>query len=405
MTKWICAKDVWRSEKRVLPGVWKHRDSAGHVIRGEAKDPRTGRTREIFRVLPLADAATAYSALQSSLRDIRTGTPTGTPTTRPRFSEFSASLFEARVARGEIKAASTRRHWASVLKFLATAPFWGMYVDRIRRADLEEWLNGTIAPRIGSGSISPHTANDWHKFLCTICTAFVAKYELERNPMAGLAPFPTKGRRTFTVEQPNSLTPDELGPFLAELRARYPQHYAYAFLGFVCGFRPSTLRPLRRDVDVLWDDGAILVRRSHTFGNEIMDCTKTDKDQRVGLPAEIVEVLRWHVERLTFKQKATGLLFPSRWPKARPYMARSSLTRPFEDVAAVLGMTKRITAKGMRRTAVDLQRLALLDRKMRMVISGHATEAAQSMYESVPTDESRAAVAKVIDLLAWKRTA
>ncbi len=73
MPRWVNAKDVWRSEKPVIPGVWKHRDSPGHVIRGEAKDPRTGKTREVFRVLPDADAATAYAALQNALTAIRTG--------------------------------------------------------------------------------------------------------------------------------------------------------------------------------------------------------------------------------------------------------------------------------------------------------------------------------------------
>ncbi len=404
--KWVQVKCVWRSEKPVLPGVWKHRDSPGHVIRGEAKDPRTGKTKDIYKVLPTSDRATAYAYLQDELTKIRAGQAPGTPTQRIRFSAFAASLFAERVDRGDIKSAATRKRWNSVLtKTLAKAPFWGMYIDVIRRADFEDWLNKTVAPRISSGEISPHTANDWHKFLRTISTAFSTKYELERNPMAGISPFPTKGRRSFTPEQPNSLTPEELGPFLGCLKERFPQHYAYALLGFVCGFRPSTMRPIQRDLDIDWTTGAIIIRRSHTVGTEVMDMTKTDQDQRVGLPPEIMDVLRWHVARLTFKQRATGLLFPSRWPKARPYMARSSLTRPFEEVVAVLGMKKRITAKGMRRTAVDLQRAAELSQKMRTVISGHTTEAAQKLYESVPVVESRAAVAKVIDLLAWKRSA
>jgi hypothetical protein len=72
----------------------------------------------------------------------------------------------------------------------------------------------------------------------------------------------------------------------------FPQHFAFCVLGFVAGLRPSTLRPLRRDNDVLWDEGAILIRQSHTHGDEVMDITKTAQDQRIGLPVDLVEILR-----------------------------------------------------------------------------------------------------------------
>ncbi len=408
--KWVQKREVWRSETPVMKGVWKHRDSKGHVVRGEAKDPRTGKVKEIFKVLPEATKLEAALYLEKELDKIRAGAAPGTPTSKIRFAKFAQQLFDERVTDGTIKSASTREHWSGVLtKRLFKAPFASMYVDQIRRADIEDWKNKVISPMIAKGTISPYTGNDWLKFMRTITTAYVGRYELDRNPMDGISNFDCRGRRSFTVEQPNSLLPEELGRFLTELRVRYPQHYAYSFLGFITGLRPSSMRPLRRDHDI--QGGALIIRRSQTRGDEVMDLTKTDKDQRIGLPPEIMEVLQWHVkEVLTFKQKATGLLFPSRYPQPRkdkpahPYMSRSSLTIPFEAVCKAIGLDKRITAKGMRRTAVDLQRLALLDKKMRMVISGHVTEAAQQLYETVPVVESRAAVAKVIDLLAYKRT-
>lgn len=402
-TKWVCAKDVWRSESTVATGVWKHRDSPGYVIRGQAKCPRTGKTKEVFRVLPEADKGTAFATLQSALQAIRLGTPPGGAISKPRFAVFAAQLYKEKVDGGEIRSAATRKKWDSILtNVLFKAPFAEMFVDKIRRADIEDWKGKALAPAIKAGG-SPHTGNDHLKHLRTIVTAFVGRFELPSNPTDGVKDFDTRGCKTFTVEQPNSLTADELGPFLATLKDRYPQHYAYAVLGFVCGFRPSTMRPIRWKEDVDLDAGLVLIRRSHTRGVEVMELTKTDNDQRVGLPPELVDVLKWHHDRLTFKQRATGLLFPSRWPGKRPYMARSSLTVPFGVVTAALGMTKRLTAKGMRRTAVDLQRTAELDQRLRSAISGHVTEAAQKLYETVPVVESRAAVAKVIDLLAWRR--
>ncbi len=82
---------------------------------------------------------------------------------------------------------------------------------------------------------------------------------------------------------------------------RFPDHCAFAFLGFTTGLRPSSLRPLRwrgPEADVKWDEGKLLVRRSHTKGSEVMDATKTDRDQRIDLDPEQLAVLRWHLERL-----------------------------------------------------------------------------------------------------------
>jgi hypothetical protein len=50
------------------------------------------------------------------------------------------------------------------------------------------------------------------------------------------------------------------------------------FLGLTTGLRPSHMRPLpafRRDVR--WQDRELLVWRSHTMGDEIMETTKTKR--------------------------------------------------------------------------------------------------------------------------------
>lgn len=167
------------------------------------------------------------------------------------------------------------------------------------------------------------------------------------------------------------------------------------------------MRPLRLKEDVNWEKGYVIVRRSQTRGGEVMDFTKTAQDQVIGLPDEMMEVLKWHVSTLNAKQRETGLLFPSRgWGvKGALFKSRSSLDKPFEDTASAIKLGKRITPKGMRRTAVDLQRQADLSRKMRHAVSGHSTEKAQALYETVPHEETRAAVAKVYNMIDYRRTA
>ena len=53
---------------------------------------------------------------------------------------------------------------------------------------------------------------------------------------------------------------------------------AMTALGFATGLRPSSLRPLRRHGElagVKWNESVLLVRRSRTVGDEVMETTKT----------------------------------------------------------------------------------------------------------------------------------
>ena len=87
------------------------------------------------------------------------------------------------------------------------------------------------------------------------------------DPCRRLDNVDTRAHRTYTYEEPNSLKPADVPRFLAEMRTRFPEHYAFVFLGFTTGLRPSSLHPLRArgpNADVKWDECKLLVRRSHT---------------------------------------------------------------------------------------------------------------------------------------------
>jgi hypothetical protein len=68
------------------------------------------------------------------------------------------------------------------------------------------------------------------------------------------------------------------------MREVFPQYYAVTYLGLATGLRPSSMRPLRRrgpTPDIKRDEGVVLVPRSHTLGDEVMDTTKTKLRQRL----------------------------------------------------------------------------------------------------------------------------
>ncbi len=186
----------------------------------------------------------------------------------------------------------------------------------------------------------------------------------------------------------------------------FPQHFAMTALAIVTGLRPSSLRPLRRSgpsADIKWDAKKLLVRRSHTRSERVMERTKVKGlRQTIHLPDDLVEILRWHVDTQleTPEQKESDLLFPS---VDGTFRTPSVLNKPFALVAAEIGLEKKFTQRGCRRTFNDLARDAAVAGIVTRSISGHLTEAMQEHYSTVAPNEQREALARVFDLAGVRR--
>jgi site-specific recombinase XerC len=379
------------------------RKEGGFLVRGRAVEARTGKIKEVRFTTELQDAVEAFTLLQDELKKVRER-ETHPLMPMPTFSKFAASLFEDKVKAGDIKSASGRVKWAQTLEHHLLPAFGPLRLDQIRHADAIQW-RVRMAETINDGTYSPHTTNTWLNVMRVILKAAVVQFELVRNPMDGIKNFDTS-EHVFTEEEPNSLTVEEMPAFLPKMRALYPQHFAFVCLGFFLGHRPSTLRPLRRSgptPDVLLDEGVLLIRQSHTEGDEVMATTKTKIRQRITLPALLVDILRWHIDTQleTPEQKASELLFPA---DDGGFRSRSALKKPFVTVATALGLKKHVSPKAMRRTFQDLARAAEVKDIVTRAISGHATETMQHHYSSVGAAEKQTAIAKVIEL-AGARTA
>jgi integrase len=398
---WIYRWKNWIAPTPSKPGVWRRRQG-GYLVRARAQDPRTRKLREVKRVLPTLDAAGAYAHLQEELRLIREGTP-GSGRCKPRFCDYAVSLVERKLKTGEIKSAASRVQWANDLRVHLLPAFGLLYIDQIRRADVEAWRS-QVAERILTKEYSPATANGWLDKLRVILNSAYIELELLRNPIAGFKPFGTATRPTYTEEQPNSLTASELQEFLCALREHHPQHFAMVALGFATGLRPSSLRPLRRqgpECDVFWEEGAILIRRSHTLKQEVMNTTKTGLRQKIALPAELMDILRWHVDRLPEgAMRDSELLFPG---KQGGFLACSTLADVYRRLLSQLGMKKRITPRAMRRTFQDLARAAEVRDVVTRAVSGHATATMQHHYSTVSAEEMRHNLAKVVSLAGFQK--
>ncbi len=402
-TKWIKKWNSWISPTKV-PGVWRCKEG-GHLVRARAKDPTKGTMKEIRKVLPNADEAAAFTWLRAEVDRVRKGEIT-LPSRQERFADYAVSLLKKKSgAKGTIRSAKSRDRWGVTLVHLieGTGSVKGLgefFVDRIQYAHVKNWRDG-IGELIDEGKYSPTTANGWLSILRVIFKHAMLDFQLTKNPMVGIEKFDTSTWSTYTEEEPNALTATETRAFLARMREVYPQHYAMTYLGFATGLRPSSLRPLRRNgatPDVLWDKSVILIRRSQTVGGEVMNKTKTGVQQRITLPKEVMDVLRWHIDTQlpTPEQQASDLLFPSVTGRFR---SPSVLNKPFADVSEAIELGKKFTQRGLRRTFNDLMRNANVEGLVTKSISGHLTDRMKDHYSTVSAAEQCEGIGRVIKLV------
>lgn len=398
MSKWVKRWKYSLSAKPVMPGVWR-REEGGFLVRGRATDPRTGKQREVMRALDGDDPAVAFASLHAELRTVREGP---TPSAPPRFDEFAASLMARKIREGTIRSAAGRERWANHLEHHLLPTFGALRVDQIRRADVMRWRDEGAAG-VAAGRYSPRTVNDWLALLRVILNAAVAEFELARNPVTGVPPLPTVLHPAYTDEEPNSVTAEEARRFMAAVRETSPNEFAMIALGFATGLRPSTLRPLRRqgpEADLDLARGILRVRRSHTRGQEVMPCTKTGTRGRITLPPELVDILRWHIDRIPEgPARESDLLFPSPEGLIR---SRECLTWPMERARRRAGITKHLSPRAMRRSFQDFAREAEVAGIVARSISGHATEEMQDHYSTVSGREQQEGLARVVSLAGFR---
>jgi integrase len=339
-------------------------------------------------------ALTAYAQLQQLIHDVKAGA-TEQPRQRLRFGDWAHQLFERRVRTAVLGSAFTRHSWRFVLKCHLLPAFGDFYMDQLRRADVIKWRE-ELAELVACGTITPYTANTRLKALKTIVSAWVRDHEAGYDPARGVDLFDASSHRTYTREQPNALREEEVLRFLLGIYQLYPQHFALAALGIATGWHTCSLRRQGPTPDLLLERGVLLNRRSATIGQQVNERTKTGLDQDIELPPEMLDLLRWHIDRLSpGPMQESELLFPGRTGKI---ISRSTLGRALASAALAVGLGKRFTPHGMRRTNKDLLRRAGVSQVVSMALSGHLTERMHEHYSTVSGEEMRQSIAKVVQV-------
>lgn len=215
---------------------------------------------------------------------------------------------------GEIRSAATEGRWSATLRRSLIPAFGDWYMDEIKRNDVMEWRDA-MPRRVTANQMSPRTAESQRRALLCILRVWAQETDADHDPAARVKPFDGSLHRVYTREQPNSLQPDEVRLFLAMMLRLYPHCFAMAALGFATDLWTCSLRPLRRQgprADILWKEGLLLNRRSHTVGDRILEQTKTGVDHEIALPADVMAILRWHTDHLSEgPMRDSEYLFPT----------------------------------------------------------------------------------------------
>lgn len=276
---WKLVRGSCISADPVLPGVWKRKEG-GHVVRARVISLRSGKKQNIWKVLPGATAPAALQWLEHERERLRHGEVRVTES-RTQFATYALSLLDKKIRAGDIKSEAGKRKWQICLERIFQSALAELFIERMRAKDFIDWRDA-CARWISEGRYVPSTMNSDLAVLRVVMASAKIELGLPSNPLEGIPPFDTSQHPTYTFEDPNSLTVDELREFLGCMQRKFPKHYAMTFLGFATGKRPSTTRPLRRrgpTPDVLWESGVLLFRRSNTVGQTVMEGVKTGGEE------------------------------------------------------------------------------------------------------------------------------
>lgn len=368
------SKDRYRGIKRLGRGRYR--------IRARALDPATGRPAERDRIVECSGVTEAARMRDELAEEIRAGIERPT---RRRLGDYASDWLEARTVR--LRASSTARYIDAVGHI--DVELGAVYLDTLRPGDVEKWLAKMARRELWSNA----TINGWFRVLKVITRSAARDLGIS-DPCAGVRPL---------QEEPSEregLEAAELGALISHVRDHEPEHYPLLAVLAYTGMRWGEATAMRwEDVDEAGE--RLLVRRAHYRGT--VGPTKNGRPRAYPLVPELLEALRSHRRRLVAEQGpglAEGWCFAVTARDGSPALpAPSSWAKALPRWLSAAGVRRRITPHGLRRTWVDLSRLAKVDPTTRRALVGHAGEAVHDRYSTVRQAEAAGAVGAIVALV------
>jgi integrase len=398
------------------PGVYRVDDDK-YWVRAKATDLRTGKTKEVEKLL---EGVSLQEAAQQRATLVEVAKNPAPSMKRMRVREYAKEWLESKKLRID---PSTAKTYEAALEKRILPMLGDYYYDALTSSDVQKWIDAMT--RRGWWSEEKGSKNEktkkvrrtytrksmevWFRVLRTMSRDAMVALDLPRDPTLRVS----LPEGELDRSEPNALSPDELIKFLAAMKAECPRHYALVAVLAYTGLRFCHASALRWED---WDRKAAVIRVVRkNFRGEIGPVSrKKQAPKEYPVEPELQEILLEHYEALRLdeerrlKKKGIDVLRHPNVPLDNPLMfpanngelrTANSLDVAFAKSKEAAGITKRFTVHGLRYTFTDLVRRANVDAVVRRALTGHVTEEMQRHYSTVGLDEKRAAIAGVLRLV------
>lgn len=358
-----------------------------YVIRVQEVHPKTGLMIDARKRIHCETLEEAVAA-QAKLRAEVLGTGSLAEPKRVRLGDYARSWLSGRLP--TLKP-STAARYADTLDRVILPILGDFYLEAITPEDALRWFEGAARGKAAS------TANGYLRVFKVMMADAAAQYRLPTSPAVRLRAVPERGEKELDSDDPvNLLTADEMTRFMAALKEGWPQWHAMAFTQFATASRFSEVSALRWE-DIDEQRGIVRIRRGNW--RTVVSTAKIDRRRRnPALTDELRRVLAEWRERLnrSHRHANSGWVFPS--TRGKPHHNASGMGKAFEACLKDIGVDRRFSSHGLRRTANDLIR-RVASGEVARAITGHVTERMTEHYSHVDTGEKRAAMEGVLRLV------
>ena len=358
------------------------------LVRIDQVNPRTGRAHDVRKRVHCQRIEQAVTERERLLAEFQRGGLEG-QAKRVRLGDYAKSWLTGRLP--TLKPSTAARYADTLDRFILPG-LGDFYLAALDSKDVLAWFEAVSANKAAT------TANGYLRVLKTVVADAVAQYKLPFNPISRIRAIPERGEEELESDDPvNMFAVEEMGRFMEALRVRWPQWYTMLYLQFAMACRFSEVSALRWD-DVDWTKEIIRIRRGNW--HTIVSTAKIDRRRNtIGLTDELRGMLEaWRQELVRSKHRHidSGWMFPSRVGK--PHHNSSCLTKVFADCLKAIGVERRFSSHGLRRTANNIIRRNF-GGEMARAISGHVTEKMTEHYSHIDPSEKRAVVRGMLSLV------
>jgi len=366
--------------KTKYPGVYKLSKPKQYRVRGKYIDPRTGKSKEVDRVLQdviIHQAAKMRAELIQEARN-RSESPKAK---RLTVTDYAKLWIESKAIR--ISAATATNYCITLEKHILPK-FGDVYYDVLAPSDVQGWVDNAIR-----SGYTLRTVKRWYKTFHTMSADAVRDLDLSKNPINRIT-FPEETKS----KEPNVISDEQLEAFLNVVSEKYPGELAYILTALCSGMRFCHVSAIKWTD---WDEtaGIIHIMRKNVRGTVGRLSRNKRALERYPVDPQLAHILRWHRARLQATKALGEWMFPGPEGGLRSH---STTSRRWKRCLVAAGISSRFTIHGARYMFTDFSRRTGTDPITRRELVGHTAEM-QSHYSTVNDEEKRVAISEVVGLI------